>query len=719
MATTVDTLLVRIEADMSDLRRNLKRVEQQTASSQRKISQSMGKMGGAVKAALGVAAVAVIANFGKQVIGLASSVEEMQAKSSVVFGAFTQDVRSTLQAFGDEVGRSTFELEGMASSIQDTFVPMGFARGEAAKLSVELTKLAVDVASFNNASDTETMAAFQSALVGNHETVRRFGVVITEATLQQELYRMGVTQNAKDVDNATKVQARMNLILKGTTDAHGDAARTSDSFANTSKALRAALDELLVNVVTPLLPALTKMVRGLVNATNALNSFLQTIGLIEEVGMDTANAVAQIAIKEEELAQKTQELAKHQKDLTDEVYKTFEAFIDDPFGGKLVIEGRIEDTRKAIAKLKSDIEDLNTILVADSFALAQPDEAPEQDAGPSKERDKVTDALADQRFAANQVKQEMLGLSEAHLRANEAMRGLTAITQEEAEELLSLIQAEMKHQAVIDARTKAQKEAAKAEEEKKAAHQEAADVIAELTKANEHMVRELRGETHMYADISEALEGLTHLREEDRIAITKLIEEQYELEEAMKKVREEMEKTDEMTASTLAAIQSMSTGISNALADMVMSGELNLSSLQDVFQNFVRTMIAKAFELMVINKIMNAAFNLTGSAALPTASFGGKAGGGAISGPVLVGERGPELFVPSSTGVIRNNMDTQNILGGGGGPVVNQVINIDAGVSQTVRAEMMTMLPMFKSSAMEAIIDSRRRGGQVATAFGA
>ena len=72
----------------------------------------------------------------------------------------------------------------MASSVQDTFVPLGFARGEAAKLSVQLTKLAVDTASFNNAQDIPTMMAFQSALVGNHEAVRRFGIVITETELK-------------------------------------------------------------------------------------------------------------------------------------------------------------------------------------------------------------------------------------------------------------------------------------------------------------------------------------------------------------------------------------------------------------------------------------------------------------------------------------------------------------------------------------------------------
>ena len=168
----------------------------------------------------------------------------------------------------------------MASSIQDTFVPMGFARGEASKLSVELTKLAVDVASFNNASDVETMMAFQSALVGNHETVRRFGVVITEATLKQELLRMGINKATKDVSNAEKVQARLNLIIAGTSDAHGDAERTSGSFANTSKALGSALSELSVDVMTPMLPKLTKMAEGFIDATDKARSFFVMIGML-------------------------------------------------------------------------------------------------------------------------------------------------------------------------------------------------------------------------------------------------------------------------------------------------------------------------------------------------------------------------------------------------------------------------------------------------------
>ena len=107
------------------------------------------------------------------------------------------------------------------------------------------------------------MEAFQSALVGNHETVRRFGVVITEATLNQELMRMGIEKGSKAATNVQKVQARLNLITRGTADAHGDAARTADSFANRTRALKADLNELAGELGTILLPAVTQIVEEL------------------------------------------------------------------------------------------------------------------------------------------------------------------------------------------------------------------------------------------------------------------------------------------------------------------------------------------------------------------------------------------------------------------------------------------------------------------------
>jgi phage-related minor tail protein len=87
---------------------------------------------------------------------------------------------------------------------------------------------------------------------------------------------------------------------------------------------------------------------------------------------------------------------------------------------------------------------------------------------------------------------------------------------------------------------------------------------------------------------------------------------------------------------------------------------------------------------------------------------GKKAMGGAVAGgrPYLVGERGPELMIPSGNGSIVPN----NQLGGSGVTVV-QNINVTTGVQQTVRAEIANLLPQISNAAKSAVADARMRGG--------
>ena len=233
-------------------------------------------------------------------VQIASGAEEMRNKSATVFGAFASDVTKELGTFADATGRSIIELEGMAASVQDTFVPLGFARGEAADLSVQLTKLSTDVASFQNAQDPEVMAAFQSALVGNHEAVRRFGIVITESTLQAELNRMGIRKNINEITNEEKVRARLNLLIAGSTDAIGDAEKTAGSFENRQKAMNSALNDLAVGVLTPLLPKLAEFADSIAKSASGLHDFLVSINLADSglTGLAEAERRHMEAIKE-------------------------------------------------------------------------------------------------------------------------------------------------------------------------------------------------------------------------------------------------------------------------------------------------------------------------------------------------------------------------------------------------------------------------------------
>ena len=162
--------------------------------------------------------------------------------------------------------------------------------------------------------------------------------------------------------------------------------------------------------------------------------------------------------------------------------------------------------------------------------------------------------------------------------------------------------------------------------------------------------------------------------------------------------------------------------ISDSLADMLVEGKLSLNSFADIFKNTMKQIIASYIQTQMIVPFLRGigvpvTVDMGRVAFDKTMANSGLAGGGSISTPRVVGERGAELFIPHSAGVIKNNMDTKNMLGGSP-VVVNQSINVDAGVAQTVRAEILTMMPMFKEQAMSAVLDARRRGGSFAATFG-
>jgi hypothetical protein len=89
-------------------------------------------------------------------------------------------------------------------------------------------------------------------------------------------------------------------------------------------------------------------------------------------------------------------------------------------------------------------------------------------------------------------------------------------------------------------------------------------------------------------------------------------------------------------------------------------------------------------------------------------------GGSVAAGkPYMVGEKGAELFIPGGSGTIIPSNQL-----GGGGAVVHQTINVSTGVSQTVRAEIMNLMPQIAEGTKAAVLDARRRGGTFAGAFG-
>jgi hypothetical protein len=160
-----------------------------------------------------------------------------------------------------------------------------------------------------------------------------------------------------------------------------------------------------------------------------------------------------------------------------------------------------------------------------------------------------------------------------------------------------------------------------------------------------------------------------------------------------------------------------------SLEDALVDVTMGTASAKDAFKSMARSIISDLIRIQIQQSITaplaSAMGGGTGDIVSSIGSFfgfgGGKAIGGAVRGgqSYMVGERGAEMFVPNQSGSIVPN----NKLGGGQ-VTVNQTINLSTGVSQTVRAEVMNMLPQISEAAKSAVLDARQRGGSFASAFG-
>lgn len=207
---------------------------------------------------------------GAGLVALGSDAAEMQNKFDTAFGANAEGWANRFDILADKVGRNKYELMDFGASIQSLLTPMGLSADTAGNLSTAFTGLAVDLSSFYNVAESDALNALRSALIGETEPMRQFGVVINEAAIKQEALKSGLIQQGQELTAAAKAQATFNLIMQQTAQAQGDAERTSGGFANQMRSLQASLSEAATAMGMELLPIVTPLLQG-------FNQFIQGI----------------------------------------------------------------------------------------------------------------------------------------------------------------------------------------------------------------------------------------------------------------------------------------------------------------------------------------------------------------------------------------------------------------------------------------------------------
>jgi len=228
---------------------------------------------------------------------MAADAAETSSKFDAVFKGSAESVRAWAHQFAAAFGQSRYAMEGMLSQFQDTFVPMGFARTQAAELSQTMTRLALDMASYHNIAADEAVNSMTSALVGNHEALRKFGVIITQTRLDAQLLAMGFNKVSQGATEQQKVLARLSLILADTGDAHGDLARTSDSAANQIKAIANQIKDLGADIGTQLMPMALWLMQWIKAIAEAIGKWIKVNqGAIASIVKWSAAIVAVIIV---------------------------------------------------------------------------------------------------------------------------------------------------------------------------------------------------------------------------------------------------------------------------------------------------------------------------------------------------------------------------------------------------------------------------------------
>lgn len=248
-------------------------------------------------------------------------------------------------------------------------------------------------------------------------------------------------------------------------------------------------------------------------------------------------------------------------------------------------------------------------------------------------------------------------------------------------------------------------------------------ITERLTARNEELIAVFKMARQPINDYQDAIQQLNNLKAENLITLEQYYNALEKIEDAYSSTLPKIELNDTSLKKYISTISSVADALDNMavrtlvnLEDALVGVMMGTMSVKDAFKSMAASIVQDLIRIQIqqsITKPLGEAISGAGgfSGIFSSIFGGGKALGGTVNAgeAYMVGEKGAEMFVPGRTGTIVPNNQL-----GGSGAVVNQTINISTGVSQTVRAEVMGMLPRIVESTKAAVADANRRGGSFA-----
>lgn len=221
----------------------------------------------------GLAAGAVV--IGRDLVNSASDLAEQLSKTNVVFGDSADAVIDFSKKAADAFGQSQNQALEAAGTLGIFGKSAGLTGDDLSGFTTDLIGLASDMASFSNTTPQEAIDALGAALRGEAEPIRKYGVLLDDASMRAKAMEMGIYDGNGALTAQQKILAANALIFEQTTDAQGDFARTSDGLANQQRILAARIENVKARLGTALLPIALKV-------AGAFSTFIEKVAPLVE-----------------------------------------------------------------------------------------------------------------------------------------------------------------------------------------------------------------------------------------------------------------------------------------------------------------------------------------------------------------------------------------------------------------------------------------------------
>lgn len=216
-------------------------------------------------------------------IDISSSLTEVENVVRQTFGQYESLINNFAKTSIEKFGMSELSAKQFASRFQAMGTALDIPQGQMAKMSIRLTELAGDMASFYDVSQEDIAKSLQSVFSGTTAPMRRYGIDLTQATLKEWALKQGLDANISSMTQAEKAMLRYQYVLAHTTNITEDFKRTQDSWHNqitmlreNFKALGAVVGGGLINAFKPFIKVLNAVLQKVISfaemVTNALGS---------------------------------------------------------------------------------------------------------------------------------------------------------------------------------------------------------------------------------------------------------------------------------------------------------------------------------------------------------------------------------------------------------------------------------------------------------------